>query len=118
MADFPQIKPGIITQRPYGESLHFLTAKNEIASGHRYAWSWRASALRRWTLEYPAISQLEAGTLELFFDTMQGRLTEFSFTCPRTGTVYPRCRFDQDTIEIRYIGPGHYATSLSVVEVR
>lgn len=124
MAAYPTITGGVLTQRPFVRARTHRTIVNEMPSGKRHAYAWRAAGLSglptrplfRWELSYSVISESEVDTLETFFRARKGRLEAFDFTDPEDSTLYANCRFGMDSLEIRYEGPNHCSTKVIIEE--
>lgn len=117
MADFPGLRAGVVTQLPFTRGHRFETLTDEMEGGTVHTYYNRAAARHFWELQYQAITDTEASALVSFFSSVNGPVGEFRFQDPQTGTWYEHCRFDQDTIEVRYIGPGQCAMTLKIVEL-
>lgn len=109
-AVFPLIKTGVFTQLPYSVTQTFSTIRVDQSAGHSYRHPQQANARLGFTLAFGQITPSEAETLHAFFIAMRGRYTPFSFT-DHEGTVQT-CRFDQDSIEIRYNSANSRSTEL------
>lgn len=108
---FPQINAGgVMVQRPYQAALAHNSSISELPSGLRKRWGWRASgmtgfssrALGRWELNYTAINDAELAVLRTFFDSMRGRLGEFTYIDP-AGNLVPH---SEDFNYTGWSGPG------------
>lgn len=83
MPYFPQlIAGGVTVQRPYECTQAALTGYEDQATGRRFARSWRANPLGRWTLNYQHLTDAELAALQSFFASMNGRYGEFTFLDP------------------------------------
>ena len=117
MADFPEIRTGVVTQLPHTKTRAFRTAKNVMPCGIQYSYKGRDAALIGFHLSYSGITSAEAEILESHFRGQQGRLTAFHFTDPDSGVVY-WVRYDMDELVLRDLGPDQVATSVSLLEER
>lgn len=115
-AVYPTINGGVVTQRPFTRRKTFLTTRNDVPTGKRYAWYERGNPLASWVCDYSAITGLELIALCDFFVSMGGQYGEFTFTDPEDATVHTKCRFAQDDFSARYIGPNHAAVTLAIQE--
>jgi hypothetical protein len=88
----------------------------DMASGPRFSYSYRVNPKHRWTLTYSSLTDADLGTIETFFNSMHGRYGSFEFT-DTEGTTYSSCRFDQDSLDVNYIGPNQSSVQLIVVEI-
>jgi hypothetical protein len=84
---FPQIGSGILTQYPYRTTQAFNSVLSDTPAGHPYGFVKRGSGLTyfppgplsRFELNYQAITDAEAQSLQTFFAACQGRLAEFIY---------------------------------------
>ena len=112
-ATYPLLSSGALTQLPYRETQQWRTITRDMPAGQSYRWPQQQTSQTIFPLSYPAISPSEAETLRIFFLAMRGSHGTFSFIDPN-GTVHSAARFDQDQLEIGYVGPNHR----SIDEVR
>lgn len=115
-ATFPAIRTGVVTQLPFTTSRRYKTLRNDLPSGQRYSYALRSTPRHAWTLEFPALTPSEMGTLFNFFAAMYGPLSQFQFTDPQTGTVYTKCTFAMDALDVRYVSAGVCATRVEIEE--
>ncbi len=125
---YPVLSSGLSAMMPVTSGLRYITWTNDQETGQHYALSsyggpfsnFPAAALPYWKLDYPVMTEVDLATIENFFLACQGRYQTFSFTDPITGIVYQNCRLDNDSLEIRYLGPrpgGHQvSTALTVTQ--
>ncbi len=116
MADFPKIRTGVITQKPYTSSTSYWNTKVVMPCGLQYSWKHRETPVQGRILTFGSIKESEATTLENFFRARRGRLESFNFTDPDTDLVFVM-RFDQDDLVLRHLGPDEVATEVRLVEV-
>ena len=120
---FPTLSAGLSFQRPYSADWRNLTVAGDQATGERYAFGFYGTSilrfptrpLRAWHLNYPILADTDVATLENHFIGCQGRWQTFQFT-DDTGTVYPFCRYGDDTMTFNYRGPNLTDCSFSIVE--
>jgi hypothetical protein len=105
-----------VTQRPYTSKPAWLTTRNDMPTGKRYAWANRSAALGAWNCDYSVLTMTELGTLFDFFCKVGGKYKPFTFHDPNDNTDHTNCRFDMDALQIRYLGAGQCATSTQIVE--
>jgi len=117
MATFPTLAGGERTHRPWSYKREFLTTRNDMPTGKRYAYYHRATPLMRWTIGGESISDADVATLRNFFEARGGSYETFEFVDPETGTTHTKCRFDQGGFEERHIGPNENSVRLVIVEV-
>lgn len=123
-AAFPTLGNGAKSQLPYSQMRRFAVLRNDNPIGPRYSWTWFAASLtgfptrslRGWELQYPALSDADLSTLETHFRNQWGRWSSFALTDPDDGTVYPKCRYDSDSLDITYLGPNQNAVTLRILE--
>ncbi len=116
-AVYPGIASGArITQRPWTSKLRYLTTRNDLASGKRYAYYEWSDPKHLWTLTYPSITPAELLTLMQHFVGMGGRWGKFTFTDPDSLLDYPNCRYDMDAFEAEYVDAGHCSVSAQIAE--
>ena len=107
---------GVRFQFPIQGEADFRTVSNNMPTGKRYAYYWRGTVLRRWTLKYSVLNADELAVLEEFFAEMEGRLGAFAFT-DNEGVLRASCRFDMDDLAAEYVGPGQYSVTVVIVEL-
>lgn len=125
---YPVLSSGLSAMMPVTSGLRYITWTNDQEAGQHFALSsyggvfanFPTTALPYWKLDYPVMTEVDLATLENFFLACQGRYNTFAFTDPVTSIVYPNCRLDSDSFEVRYLGPrpgGHQvSTSLAVTQ--
>lgn len=123
----------VATQRPWTGGETYYTNKVDLEVGYRYSYYWLQTPLVKYELNYPALNEAEAQTLENFFQSMHGRMYHFNFDDPDAyvaarQTPYSwmtpnpsykqisNCRFDMDKIEITYAQPGQWATKVYIAQ--
>lgn len=117
MASYPVLADGVCrVHLPYIQRKEYLTAGVDAETGWRYAYSWRATPLMRWVIEYSNMGDADMATIRDFFAARFGRYDEFSYTDDETGTTHTRCHFGMDTLEIRHIGANHHAVTVTIEE--
>lgn len=80
---FPQINSqGVTAQLPYASRLEYRTSSEELPTGRRYAYKWRANPLGYFEVALPNITDVELTKLKDFFYSMEGRRGEFTFLDP------------------------------------
>jgi hypothetical protein len=122
---YPTFAGGITTQLPFVQNTRYLTARNDLECGIRRAYAFYGAGLTGyptrglygWTLNYSVFTDSEIGTLEGFYALQQGRLGTFSFTDPKDAAVYGKVRFDNDSLEFKYLSPNITSVTVRLVEV-
>ena len=54
--------------------------------------------------------------MQTFWDSMKGQYGEFSFTDPATAVTTPKCRFDMEQLDVRYVGPNENLVTVIIQE--
>ena len=116
MNQFPQIRTGVVTGLPFEKQRSYLTTNVVMPCGLQYSWKWRDNPKRTYILNFTAITEAEATTLENFFKQQKGKQIAFEFTDPDDTSVYVM-RFDQDDFELKYLGPNECSVTLRLQEV-
>jgi hypothetical protein len=115
---------GTVAEMPYTTGTRYLTGYNANPLGTPFVYAYfgggrpntnfPATPLKRWTIEYPLLTQSDCDQLESFFTGVQGRAFSFTFVDPVTGTSYPHVRFDNDSLDIRYLFYNQLQTKVSL----
>jgi hypothetical protein len=116
-ATYPALYAGVYTQRPFTQGGKWLTTRNDLPSGPRYAWSEWAAKKRYWVCDYPCLTLAELQGRLAFFMSRRGRLVSFTFHDPQANADVPNCRFDTDDFTARNLGAGQWAVTLPICEV-
>lgn len=114
MSAFPRLKTGAIQQYPAGSSRTYATEILRFVDGSEQRLRLQAGAIERWTVRLTALDEAELALVTDFFETHKGRADAFEFTDPSTGTTYPTCRFDQDSISAALTGPDQASVNLVI----
>lgn len=117
LSAWPTINGGVRVQLPFTNVSAFLTTKNQMPTGLQYAWTWRASPLMSWPLQYPLTTSTECGALFDAYAKALGAYHTFSFTDPNTGTVYSKCRVGPQPIQRTYKGLNRNTVSLLIEQI-
>ena len=115
-ADFPVLASGARVQLPYthGRGFDNVIVRTE---GGRYEHARRATSLRTWSAGGPCLSSADALAIWNHFSRARGRWKAFGFTDADSGVRYASCRFASDTLEWRYVGPGHHAVETRIQQI-
>jgi hypothetical protein len=121
---FPAMANGATAMLPYRQTRRFSVLLNDNPNGPRYAYSWFAGglsgfptrSLRGWRLTYPVLSDADRGTIQSHFRSQWGKWSAFSFTDPDDATVYPKCRYDTDALQVVYNEPGRSSMTFDIIE--
>ena len=129
-AAFPTLASGAGCMLPYQQVRRFAVLLNDNPIGMRYAYTWFGAglagfppahgdgtfSLRGWELNYPNLTDADLTTIEGHFRNQWGRWSQFSFTDPDDSTVYPKCRYDDDVLQIVNNGPNLNSLTLRIRE--
>ena len=115
MPSFPTFTAGESVHLPFSQGVEFWNVINRQPHGYQYAYNIRASPLKRWEIEF-SFSDTDLATMLTFWDTVKGSYGEFDFTDPDTGATTNKCRFDQETLDVRYVGPNENIVSVVIQE--
>jgi hypothetical protein len=85
---YPQLASGAMAQMPYSTDASFLHTNNDMDCGVRFSYSWRTNPLSHFTLSYTSITDADLATLEIFFNSMNGKYGQFAFLDP-AGNLVP-----------------------------
>jgi hypothetical protein len=118
MPTYPAINGGVLVQFPATGKVRFSTRVNDMDNGLRYTgYNW-ASPLRRWPLEYPAITDSERDSILSFYADRDGSLKSFTFVDPWTGDSYANCRFGNQELQWTYVGPNQNRMTVLIEEFK
>ncbi len=98
MTTFPLLSTGAVAQYPLTRSSQYLTCVQRFVDGSDQRFRDLRQPVRRWTLRFDQLTQEEAGAIEDFFSSRQGRHGTFSFTDPHDGMEYPECFIESDNM--------------------
>lgn len=121
---FPTFSFGAVAEQPFVQISTFLTSVNDNPYGPRYVYPWYGSGLtnfptgylRSWKISFGLMNATDIAALEAFFYSVQGMAYSFTFTDPLTGTPLNHVRFDQDSLEIRYLTTTQFSTSIDLLQ--
>ncbi len=117
MAAFPTFAAGETVHVPFKQELEFLNVTNRMPHGWQYSYNLLPDGLKRWEIEF-LLSDEDLETLSNFWEARFGSYEEFSFTDPDTGVTTSKCRFDQDALEVRHLGPNEHQVAVSIREYK
>jgi hypothetical protein len=118
MADFPQLKTGVVAQYPSDRSQQCFTSVYRFIDGLEQRFRTGTVPLKRWTIRFDLLDEAELSAMEIFFLSQAGRFGSFSFTDPWDNTVHSNCSFDNDWLELQFSDLSRGVTSLTVKENR
>lgn len=121
---FPTFSFGAVAEQPFVQVEGFITSIDDSPYGPRYAYAWYdaslagfpTSYLQSWKINFGLLSQADMDTLEAFFYSVQGEAVSFSFADPLSGSNIPHVRFDQDSLDIKYLTVNNLSTSVKLVQ--
>lgn len=117
MASFPTFGHGESVHLPFTPGVDFWNVVNRMPHGWQYSYNLLASGVKRWEFEL-CLSDAELATIKTFWDARKGSYEEFQFTDPDSGVTTTKCRFDQDSLEIRHAGPNENYVPIVIQEYR
>lgn len=79
---YPQGQNGSVCQFPFEKSLHYRTILNVAEDGSRLALEDPNATAIRWRLTYSGLTDSEMASFQGFFESMSGRLKNFTFLDP------------------------------------
>jgi hypothetical protein len=123
-AAFPTLANGLRAMLPYTQMHRFWVLRNENPTGMQFAYNWfdgtgtrPSRSLLGWELAYPILTDADLGTIETHFRNQWGRWSAFSLTDPdNLANVYPKCRYDDDSLTIVNNGPDQNSLTLRILE--
>ena len=115
MPSFPTFSAGESVHLPYQQGHEFVNVMNRMPHGYQYGFNTVATALKRWEIEF-SLSDTDLITLKAFWEARKGAYEEFDFTDPDTLATTTKCRFDQDSLDIRYTGPNENLVRVEIQE--
>ena len=118
MSDFPQLKSGAVAQYPAQRTLSYSTRIMRFLDGSEQRFRDYGVPVRRWVIRLDLLDESEMEAVERFLATQQGKLSDFSFDDPWTGSEHASCSLDGDTAVLEYLREGRGRTTLVVRENR
>jgi hypothetical protein len=79
---YPQSQNGSVCQFPFEKRLSYRTILNTFEDGSRIALEDPNASAIRWILNYSGLTDSEKGSFQAFFESMSGRLNNFTFLDP------------------------------------
>lgn len=116
MPSYPTFNGGITAQLPVEYSHEFETVRNDQETGFRYSYAQRATARKRWRIEYSTLTDSEKGTLQTFWESVFGQWDTFDFVDPLTGSTFT-ARFAMESLDWTAPGPNQNAATVSIEQV-
>ena len=123
-AAFPTLANGARAMLPYTQIRRFAVLLNTNPHGPQYAYTWYSGglsgfptgSLHGWELSYPVLSDADLASIEAHFRNQFGKWGLWSFQDPDDATVYTKCRYDIDGLEIVNVGPNQNSLTLRIQE--
>lgn len=115
MPAFPTFTAGESVHLPFRQEEEFVNVRNLMPHGWQYSYNLIANGLKRWGIDF-SLSDVDLATLDAFWLLMFGAYGEFTFTDPDTGVTTNKCRFDQDSLEKKYVGPNETLVTVAIQE--
>lgn len=115
MPAFPTFTAGESVHLPYRQEEEFANVRNLMPHGWQYSYNLIANGLKRWGIDF-SFSDTDLATLKAFWEARKGSYEEFTFTDPDTGVTTNKCRFDQDALDMRYVGPNETLVTVLIQE--
>ena len=104
MARFPRLNNGAIAQYPCSRISEARTRVVSYMDGSEQRVSLGGAPIRRWILRFDGCGAHEMDQLVRFYEQHKGSGQLFEFEDPWTGTVYDKCRFEEDALRLRWAG--------------
>ena len=82
MTIYPLLSTGATCQYPISKTLTYRTIQNTLEDGSRITLADPFVTSIKWKLTYAGITDSELGELQAFFESVEGRLNEFTFLDP------------------------------------
>lgn len=82
MPIFPQLRSGAVAQLPLQRSETYRTLRNVLSDGTDVQMSDAGFAIAGWVLKFVDLTAVEAQALQSLFQSVQGRLSTFTFVDP------------------------------------
>ncbi len=117
MSVFPTFASGESVHVPFTQGTEFWNVVNRMAHGWQYSYNVLPDGLKRWEIEL-SFSDADWATLLAAWNTSGGAYEEFTFTDPDTAVTTNKCRFDQETLEPRFVGPNEILVSVAIQEYK
>lgn len=112
---FPVLSTGAISQLPYTEHSDWRNVVVDLADGEASAGSYRSAALRAFQVSCPLLSETEYNAIEAHWINCGGQVAQFSVK-DEDGTTHTKCRYDSDSLTVRYVSPGVVSFDALIVE--
>jgi len=116
MPSFPVLSTGAVMQYPAARSRRYSTNIVEFLDGTEQRYRDFGTAYHRWSISLAGLDESEIQSIRVFFDELEGRVQEFSFTDPWDGVVYPKCRIESDSLKDVLTGVAGGQTQFSICE--
>jgi hypothetical protein len=95
MTVFPRLSSGAVCQYPVQRHWQYRTITNTFEDDSRIVLQDPPASHINWELSYAGISEAELAALQTFFETVEGRLSPFTFVDPAANLLSWSERLDQ-----------------------
>ena len=116
MLTFPLLGSGAVAQYPLPLSYTTPVEIIRFIDGTDQRFVARGKTLRTWRIESSFLNEDEIYQLELFFESVEGQYSLFSFPDPYSSELVPNCRLGENSLTTDYVGVDLASASLWVVE--
>jgi phage-related protein len=118
MNTFPALKTGAVAQYPAQKQVQFSTQVVRFVDGSEQRFADYGTPLHHWVIRLQLLDESEMYAIQQFYRELQGASGSFSFTDPWSGTVYPNCSLEGDTLSEQFDAEMRGQTRLIVRENR
>lgn len=116
MADFPVLNSGAVAQYPIAASSGRAVRVVRFLDGSDQRYPLQGRSLRQWQIQLALLNEGEIHQIEVFFKSVQGDYSSFSFPDPLSGELVPNCRLASPSLVSEYLGVDNNTTSFWVIE--
>jgi len=118
MSQFPILKTGAVMQYPARKDVQFATTVVRFMDGSEQRFRLYPAPLHSWRIELSLLDESELHQLREFFRQQEGAFGSFGFTDPWTGTNYPACSLQSDSMNDSLLDVSNGKASLVIRENR
>ena len=116
MPTFPVLSTGAVAQYPLPISFTSPVEVIRFIDGADQRFIARGKTLRSWHVQLSFLNEDELRQIEMFFESLEGQYSVFSFTDPYSGETVPNCRMGQTSLATDYLATDLTSTSIWVLE--
>ena len=113
---FPTLSTGAVLQYPANKTYSFSTQVVRFIDGSDQRFREYPQYLHRWIVTLDLLNENELNGLREFFRIQNGAASQFSFTDPWDGSVYPSCSLETDAMKDVLESEGQSRTELIIRE--